>query len=427
MHWDPCRDARLDGTGQAWCAGRPFGEADGSQWLQITLPEPTCVVGVATKGRRTMRQWVTEYVVTARPDSGAFSPVGTTFAGNDDMNTTVTQSFAGVLATDVRLSVTRAYSAVHEQHPQQEGSRIAMRADVITCQADTGVDCAGAWGACDCAVGRQYFFVTTPARGTGAACEFAPAESRDCEDLSACPPTTTPAPPAPTCDDAEQNGDEHGIDCGGSCPACADGEESTDCVGSWDLCSVSCGDGVQTYRVETPTVGAGAACDYGAGDTRSCHRQTCPETSDRCDSWCAPRMCAESWFPTYCGGCPATMCGGDPNCSDGAQNGDEAGVDCGGSCSTACPPEPLDCQGAWGPCSVTCGHGIQHYTITAMAEPNGAACDASDDEHRSCEMPACDTRVPEIIVSGRAYTGAGGEHVKAPVLADDASDWAAEA
>lgn len=29
---------------------------------------------------------------------------------------------------------------------------------------------------------------------------------------------TTPPPPDPTCDDIEQNGDEEGIDCGGSCP-----------------------------------------------------------------------------------------------------------------------------------------------------------------------------------------------------------------
>lgn len=88
------------------------------------------------------------------------------------------------------------------------------------------------------------------------------------------------APVEPTCDDGIQNGDETGVDCGGSnCPACPE---------------PTCSDGIQN------------------GD----------ETGVDCGGSCAA--------------CPAT-------CDDGIQNGDEEGVDCGGSscspCSTGGPCE----------------------------------------------------------------------------------------
>ena len=76
--------------------------------------------------------------------------------------------------------------------------------------------------------------------------------------------------PDPTCDDGIQNGDETGVDCGGSCAPCAD---------------PTCDDGIQN------------------GD----------ETGVDCGG-------------SSCAACP-------PTCDDGIQNGDETGVDCGGSCS----------------------------------------------------------------------------------------------
>ncbi|MCI5144353.1 MAG: hypothetical protein D3923_02220, partial [Candidatus Electrothrix sp. AR3] len=115
--------------------------------------------------------------------------------------------------------------------------------------------------------------------------------------------------PAPLlCLDGIQNGDETGIDCGGTCPACEsttscdDGEQNgdetdIDCGGSCPPCesSSSCNDGIQN------------------GD----------ETGVDCG-----------------GTCPAC-----PTCNDGIKNGNETGVDCGGSCSAACP---------------TCNDGIQN-------------------------------------------------------------------
>ncbi len=110
-------------------------------------------------------------------------------------------------------------------------------------------------------------------------------------------------PPSATCDDGIQNGDETGVDCGGSCepcqavPSCTDGiqngdETGVDCGGSCEPCQTvpSCTDGVQN------------------GD----------ETGVDCGGSCAP-------------------CEEEATCEDGIQNGEETGVDCGG-------PDCVPCQ-----------------------------------------------------------------------------------
>ena len=88
-------------------------------------------------------------------------------------------------------------------------------------------------------------------------------------------------PPAePTCNDGIQNGDETGVDCGGSnCEACPE---------------PTCEDGIQN------------------GD----------ETGIDCGGSCTP-------------------CTTPPTCDDGIQNGDETGIDCG---TTGCPDCPVDCS-----------------------------------------------------------------------------------
>ncbi len=106
----------------------------------------------------------------------------------------------------------------------------------------------------------------------------------------------------PTCDDGIQNGDEEGIDCGGTfcaaCPTCDDGvqngdEEGVDCGGSCpDECEPTCDDGIQN------------------GDEEGID----------------------------CGG---TNCAACPTCDDGILNGDEEDIDCGGSCP-ACPEDIVD-------------------------------------------------------------------------------------
>lgn len=118
-----------------------------------------------------------------------------------------------------------------------------------------------------------------------------------------------------SCNDGIQNGDEEGVDCGGSLcppcnanPTCDDGvqngdEEGVDCGGSFCPPCSSCNDGVQN------------------GDEEG----------------------------VDCGGSSCPPC---PTCFDGVQNGDEEGVDCGGS---TCPP----CES--GECLVPTGTYVQYF------------------------------------------------------------------
>lgn len=106
-------------------------------------------------------------------------------------------------------------------------------------------------------------------------------------------------PPTATCNDGIQNGNETGVDCGGSCPPCE--------------VEPTCNDGIQN------------------GD----------ETGVDCGGSCPP-------------------CEAEPTCNDGIQNGDEEGVDCGG---TFC--EPCDTTD---PDPTPCGEGS--YEVTLLLQPD---------------------------------------------------------
>lgn len=94
--------------------------------------------------------------------------------------------------------------------------------------------------------------------------------------VNACGP-----PPEPTCDDGIQNGDEEGVDCGGSsCNPCPE---------------PTCDDGIRN------------------GDEEG----------------------------VDCGGSNCSPCVTPPTCDDGEQNGEETGVDCG---APGCPDCPIDCD-----------------------------------------------------------------------------------
>ena len=81
--------------------------------------------------------------------------------------------------------------------------------------------------------------------------------------------------PAPTCSDGVQNGDEEGVDCGGSnctpCPSCSDGvqngnETGVDCGGSDCAPCPSCNDGVQNGNETGIDCGGDCApCNTGGG------------------------------------------------------------------------------------------------------------------------------------------------------------------
>ncbi|MFT4038436.1 MAG: hypothetical protein QM692_09670 [Thermomicrobiales bacterium] len=77
--------------------------------------------------------------------------------------------------------------------------------------------------------------------------------------------TTTSTTPAPTCSDDIRNGSETGVDCGGSCPRCANGQA---CGSVADCTSARCAGGVCAacaVDMDCAAGGATCACDAGNG------------------------------------------------------------------------------------------------------------------------------------------------------------------
>lgn len=131
-----------------------------------------------------------------------------------------------------------------------------------------------------------------------------------------------------SCVDGLKNGSETDVDCGGSaCAPCATGKS---CAATLDCAEVSCDylGAAATHTCLAPTCydgalnGAETGPDFGGPD---CPPVPAYVVTMGCD---APSDCES-------GVCQGAMCR-TPSCSDAVENGNEAGVDCGGSCATAC-------------------------------------------------------------------------------------------
>ena len=185
----------------------------------------------------------------------------------------------------------------------------------------------------------------------------------------------------PTCTDGVQNGDETGVDCGGSsCAPCSTGcsdnqvnvsitfdnypEETawsltnssnqTVASGSYstanadgstiteDLCLP---DDCYTFTI-TDAYGDGICCSYGNGSY---------SVTDASGSLASGGSFASSEATDFCLGTTA------PTCTDGLQNGDETGIDCGGSSCAPCVTPP------------TCTDGIQNGDETGI-DCGGSSC-----------------------------------------------------
>jgi hypothetical protein len=175
-------------------------------------------------------------------------------------------------------------------------------------------------------------------------------------------PGATPVPLAPTCDDDAQNGDETGVDCGGSCTSgCAVGatcqedddcDEGLSCLPETSICALpSCGDG--QLNGDELAEDCGGTCS-GCPDGSPCNVGTD----------CESRVCDADD-----GTCSA------PSCDDDQQNGDETGVDCGGTCPQNCP-NGAGCEGEEDCLSGVCG---------------GQGC--ADGVELCCQVPSCDDEV----------------------------------
>ncbi len=212
----------------------------------------------------------------------------------------------------------------------------------------------------------------------------------------------------PTCDDGIQNGDEEGVDCGGSCPnacpGCEDNEvtitinldnypEETSWTVTDDNNNTVASGGTYGSQPDGSTVvevlclvdgcydfniydsyGDGICCGYGNGSyTVTDANNNVLASGGNFGSSESTNFCFGGTAPVY--GCtnpnahnynPAATVddGSCETCSDGVQNGDETGEDCGGSCPNACPTctdgvqngdeTGIDCGGS---CPNTCGGG----------------------------------------------------------------------
>jgi hypothetical protein len=209
----------------------------------------------------------------------------------------------------------------------------------------------------------------------------------------------------PTCFDGIQNGDETGVDCGGSsCPACptpcTDTEATLTIIldnypgeTTWtlknasgttlysggpysgpgstvsvDFCLVN---GCYDFQIND-SYGDGICCGYGQGSY---------DISINGQSVASGGAFTSSETTNFCVGG-----GGGPTCTDGVQNGNETGVDCGGPDCPACPTctdgvqngseTGIDCGGPDCPACPTCNDGIQNGNETGVdcGGPDCAPC-----------------------------------------------------
>ena len=273
-----------------------------------------------------------------------------------------------------------------------------------------------------------------------------------CLSLAACDQMSMPIPadaggsdgstlpadtgPGATCSDGVPNGDESGVDCGGSCPPCADGstcngpEDCASGVCSRGFCLVpSCTDGVSNGDETGTDCGgdcglcpggqpctANAECLSGRCRGGTCSTSSCEDgtrNGAETDIDCGGDLC-----PACSGGqrcldrtdcvnliCAASMCT-EPACNDGVQNQDETSVDCGGAVCPGCRDGlscgiDQDCENERcfdGGC-VSCSDRVQNAEETDV-DCGGALCDACPAGERclmdsDCLVGSCNAGICE--------------------------------
>ncbi len=225
----------------------------------------------------------------------------------------------------------------------------------------------------------------------------------------------------PTCVDGIKNGTESDVDCGGmACAKCINGKTcgaSADCLTSncsGGVCApppVSCMDGAKN-GTETDVDCGGATCPkcligFACGANADCLAGNCsnnvclpvPSCNDtiknggETDVDCGGATCAKCINGKTCGvggDCLSGSCAGGvcapppPTCMDGAKNGTESDVDCGGATCPKCANGKVcgvggDCSsgncagGVCAPPAPTCVDGLKNGTESDV-DCGGAAC-----------------------------------------------------
>ena len=245
-----------------------------------------------------------------------------------------------------------------------------------------------------------------------------------CSDTGTCPGDLSCYPadgrcyltlPETSCDDGLRGGDESDVDCGGSCPACADGAMCTtadDCQsGLCDddgICPAPvCGDGVVNQGSEACDDSAEtAACDAdctaascGDGHINGAAGEDCDDSGEsaQCDVDCTAVACGDGQANASAGeacddGGDSTTCDADctaPECGDGYANA---------AAGEACDSGAVDTSMCDADCSAAvCGDGYL----------NAAAGEACDDGGVLTGDGCDDTCALEILESCKRYLDTG--------------------
>jgi hypothetical protein len=184
-----------------------------------------------------------------------------------------------------------------------------------------------------------------------------------------------------TCDDGTQNQDETDVDCGGSvCNACAEGElceEARDCA--TNNCDANNSDQCVATDTETCTDGIQNQDETGV----DCGGATC--SACEADEGCTEASdCASGYCDTDSGVCLADA----PSCDDGVKNQDETDVDCGGATCSACA-EGDSCQAASDCATGNCDMGNTDTCVATDAETCTDGIQNQDEADVDCGGATC--------------------------------------
>ncbi|NLR89750.1 family 31 carbohydrate-binding protein [Flammeovirga sp. SR4] len=174
-----------------------------------------------------------------------------------------------------------------------------------------------------------------------------------------------------TCSDNIQNGDETGIDCGGSCTPCSSGPGEGSC-GDFGLTIID-GQGILYYHEDLGSalyLCLNGSC-YTPDKQEDGYYQRFVNISANTDYTIKVQGSNEQEKVVQ-----VSECFFVPTCGDGIQNGDETGVDCGGASCNDCP---------------TCSDGIQNGDETGV-DCGGANC-------ISCEEVCNGTPNPNAVIT----------------------------
>jgi len=219
--------------------------------------------------------------------------------------------------------------------------------------------------------------------------------------------------------------------------------QNHDCQGSWSACTSACETALQrTFTQTQAQQGTGAACPVATNCTCGDGCGTVlkanigwtggesvvsgVQSNDECCTICKNTGTCIGWVYNEDKTCyqkkaasaaGISLIGGPqnpqnthsaglitvPTCTDGIQNRDETGVDCGGSCGNVCAN--ADCLGSWSTCTSACEKAsARTWTETQAQKGNGAGCPAAMD--CTSGEGQCEDGCGTVLKANIGWTGA---------------------